>query len=176
MPDLEVIRLTPDSKNFYDRTLMLASGAVEQLEGAWQRPVRHNTRIERGALWYALMLDAQYDEALQDGDQPTLLTPPGVNTQTHYGLQAGLRTVSYGLPFTPSERSMLRPPDMLDEWKFEKAEALHRRAPDQVARWHQWLWTTRREGQRTIAEPSLDAAVLAEGCSHLAQSLAVVLR
>jgi hypothetical protein len=154
---------------------MCAARVVEKLDQAWQRPVRHNARIERAALFYALIVDQQREEAFQPINPPELLLPADIDTDTHYGLQAGLRTVEHQLPFTPPQRRALLAPDVIREYEFA-SEAVERRSPLAVATWHQWLWTTRREGRRTIAEPSAASSVLYEGCTRLAQSLNVILQ
>lgn len=168
-------RYGPNRNSFYQQLEMCAGRAAEYLHEAWQRPVRHNRRIERAALFYTMIVDEQREVAFWPINPPDLLLPEGADTETHYELQAGLRTVEHQLPFRPEQRRALLAPDVIREYEFESG-AIEKREPLAVATWHQWLWTTRREGRRTIAEPSAAASVLHEGCTRLAGSLAVILQ
>lgn len=170
MADTEMGGDPSGSENFYGLTQMLASGAANRLHQAWQRPVRHNLRIERAALWYTLMADRNHEEIRADIEQRSMTTSRAGDITSNYELLAGILTVRYILPFSLPDLGRLLVPykDAVDDFEFRTAMVCER-APEQVARWHDWLWTAR---QQQPASPSMPASVLAEGCERVAASIA----
>jgi hypothetical protein len=176
-------------RDFYDWTATCAGQTVAHLEEAWERPVRHNLKIERAALWWAHITIEQIADVFSRPDQLWMLNPQGVDAPTRYDLQASLRTIPTVMPpdglgwnhkqlvgrVSETPLGLQREMDLEFEFKGERGERARKRAPDVFREWHEWLWTRDTRGRRTRAEPSQQAAVLAEGCTRLALSLNTII-
>lgn len=167
--------LSVEAQGFYSLMNLNAGGAAFYLYQSWERPKRHNMRIERAAMWYTLMLDRDCGRALTSPDT-SLLMPPGTDVQTRYELQAGINTVRHCLPWTHSEREILRSPlnQMVEDYEFIGGEIVARE-PALADRWHQWLWMGQHGEPQTSIEALGASAVLAEGCKRLSGVLPEVL-
>jgi hypothetical protein len=174
-----------DDKNTYEWLRTYANAGTADLEDAWQRPVRHNRKIERMALWNVLET-GEHCMRIRDSERH-LIRPALGDVETRYDLEASIRTVPELLPFTESERYKLR--TMPDDPRGRNVELLrfHRAMghedgpysiehgpPELLDRWHQWLWV---KGDLSVRgeSPNPDAQVLSEGCYRLAGSLAILL-
>lgn len=162
----------PDEARYsYDRIILYGIFAGAHLYESWQRPKRHNRRIERAALWATLMLDRECGRVLDD---KALMLPPWVDLDTRYELQAGVRTVHQIIPFSTPERDALRATDMIRDYEF-RSEKVANREPALVERWHRWLWMDEHNAPQTNAEALGASAILAEGCERLRESAREVL-
>ena len=150
----------------YARIAVGAIHAAESLAAAWQRPVRHNRKIERAALFHVLELDLDCMGALES-PLAEMLLPPGVTARQRYELSAGALIVREVLPFADDQREKLRIPNMRHDWEFE-SDRLMARQPRLTERWHEWLWADAHGNpQRDVGQLGA-SAVLAEGCRRLA--------
>ena len=144
---------------------MGARSAYSHLQQAWERPVRHNLRIERAALWHSLITDLYCQQMLHSSEFGGLLDRYS-NPVDAYELTAGALAISHTLPFTDSEKEKIRstPAEMIKVFEF-RHDSTAQRAPGLFSEWHGWLWTTEVEGRRAPSNmPSLPASMLAEAC------------
>jgi hypothetical protein len=168
-------RLPEEVKHFYSLLAMDAGSAAFNLYEAWERPVRHNKKIERLALWHTVRLDEECERASSDMRLLPHLTfsPSNAMLETRYDIQAAIATVPQLVPFTGSERNRLRVPTQktFEDW----GEDMSARESELVDRWHVWLWL---ENSRT-RDPDADrgnASALALAARGLADGLRSVLR
>jgi hypothetical protein len=165
--------LSPEVYWVYTRMAGYAAETAWHLRQAWARPVRHNRRIERGALWEALLLDAECRRALAPDPLQSLLSPPTGSLDARYELQAGIRVVPHILPFTLDERQRLRPTGVRD-FRFGTEDIVNRE-PEVVERWHNWVWMdTEREPQKDVKALGA-SALLAEAGTRISDSLYEIL-
>jgi hypothetical protein len=131
-----------NARRFFSRLGYGAAGAADKLSESWKRPKRHNNKIERAALWYALTLEQECAFALASGQRRLLY--PQTSRDTRYELQAGMRIVHAVVPYTGQEKTRLHGADMSRNFLFEqRGDPAHERLVD---RWHVWLWDAREEG------------------------------
>jgi hypothetical protein len=149
----------------YNRIGRDAAGTRKGLRQSWQRPVRHNLTIERGALYSALYLDRDAVTVMADD---RLLQPSHVDVQTRHEFAAGVLLVHRLLPFSEDERARLRGPTWMldDRWVPEAVE----REPELVDRWHKWVWTD-EHGIVQRAASTGASGVLAIACGQLVTTL-----
>lgn len=157
----------------YERMWMGASQTVRHLNEAFKRPVRHNDRIERAALWCSLMLDKECARALRVSHRE-YLGPGGVGAVTRYELEGAIHVVHASLAFEDAEREMLRATNMLGDYEFASDDLWHRE-PALLDRWHGWLWLDGTHGRNAITDDHGSASVLAEGCNRLARVLPAII-
>jgi hypothetical protein len=148
-----------------------AGGSAQYLYESWQRPVRHNKKLERLALWHTVNLELECESALSFDTSPPLVPftddvgPPEVR----YDVETAIRLMPRLFPFfMSSDLARLRalPDRSFDDW----GEAMAEREPELVASWHAWLWPD--------DYPPGDhgrASELAVAASRLADGLKVVL-
>jgi hypothetical protein len=159
------LSLPQDIYHVYTRMEFFAWGAAKDLYESWQRPKRHNKRIERSALWHAVLLDKDCGQALEP-DRKAVLLPPSTAVETRYELQAAVRTVHTTLPFIPLEREVLRREfDETGNTGFADEDAIRRTTL--FERWHEWLWMDEQRAPITSVEALGASAILAEGCARL---------
>jgi hypothetical protein len=149
-----------------------ATMAGWHLGEAWKRPVRHNKRIERTALWYALEVDKDYAEVLSMPKPFSLLRDlrPEAEVEERYEVQAAMHTIHHHLPFTAEERNVLHRAQSMSHDSFE-GESVAARGPALVQRWHSWVWEDERQVPQTSVEALGASAIVAEGYFRLTQSL-----
>lgn len=161
----------------YSRMRSVAYFAVGHLSEAWKRPVRHNRRIERAALWYALDIADDCERLLDPADRGRYLRPTTGDAEARYDAEAAIRTIPNVLPFTSREREMLGANrDVRNNFQFE--HGIGDAALGQLAlaeRWHDWLWTPPESPLERRASPGSDAEVLAMACTRLTIALGEVL-
>jgi len=145
--------------------------AAEQLMAVSKRPVRHNRKIERGALWHILSLDEDCTTILdQSSALGELVRPTTGPIESRYEAEAAMRTIPQLVPFVPQESKLLRASHNLDNFRFE--HGIGDVARGQLAlfeRWHEWLWTmdgSQREQRRSPESKSLEI-----GCVQLSVAL-----
>jgi hypothetical protein len=150
-----------------------ATGTAWHLSQAWARPVRHNKRIERGALWEALLLDAECRQALAPDPLQSLLSPPIGSLDARYELQAGIRVVTNIMPFTLDERRRLCPTGVQD-YQF-KTEDVTNREPEVLERWHNWIWIDTEQETQNNVKALCASALLADASTRMSDSLYEIL-
>lgn len=159
--------LDRESDNFFARLQFEASGTVKYARESWQRPKRHNRRLERAALWYALGLDADCEEALQPY-RSELLLPVGTDVSNRYEIQAAVRSIHGVFPYSPVTRDLLRKGSSGNP-HFEVEDAIAR--PECFDRWHSWLWMDGHDNPQSSIEALGASAILAEACARLSNVL-----
>jgi hypothetical protein len=155
--------LSEDDYHFYSRLEFDAAGVVRSLFESRKRVHRHNARIERAALWYALALDEECAYAL-DPTNGRILAPPSADMGTRYELQAGMRVVRAVIPFTQIERSLLGSPGMHSNFRFENRDAIQEQ--NLFNRWHEWLWTRDEDVARPPSATG-ESMILGEASARL---------
>ncbi len=169
---LDHIPLPPEGYPIYARLFTAATGTAEHLREAWKRPVRHNRRIERAALWYALNVDRSYAELLAVPSPLALLRDllPEAEVEERYEVEAATHAVHRHLPFTRQERYALQQAQSMSNFQFE-TEGITAREPALVEQWHRWVWEDERRVPQTGVEALGASAIVAEGCFRLNQQL-----
>jgi hypothetical protein len=162
--DVQTRGLTIDAYHCYSHMQFHAGSATEYFCESRKRPVRHNRRIERVALWHAVLLDEDCKKALEPAHS-ALLLPPLCDVETRYALQAGIRIVHGTLPFTTAERGTLAQEAKTGNVEFSDGNNIS--APDLISRWHDWLWRDDMNRPGASLEALGASAVLAEGCVQL---------
>lgn len=161
----------------YTRMQTFAEQVVIQLGNAWKRPVRHNRRLERAALWYTLYVADDCNRLLDPNDRRQYLRPRTGEAKHRYEAEAAIRTIPDVLPFTRQERQALNGnKDRRNNLEFEHgigATALGQTAL--VERWHDWLWTSPDGGSERRASPGSDAEVFSVACVRLSNALGEIL-
>ena len=165
--------LSPEAYWVYTSMAVHAAGTAWHLRQAWARPVRHNRRIERGALWEALLLDAECRRALAPDPLQSLLSPPTGSLDARYDLQAGIRMIPNLMPFTLDERQRLRPTGVHD-FRFQTDDIVNRE-PEVVERWHNWVWIDTEREPQASARALGASALLAEAGTRISESLRAIL-
>jgi hypothetical protein len=166
--------LPPPAQQFLARMQMEARGSTSGLAESWKRPVRHNLKLERLALWHAVRLEASCENALDDECGPSVLplSPSAAAPESRYEVEAAVRMVPQLMPFTHCDLDRLRAPIgvYFEKWGDEMAD----REPQLVARWHRWLWA---ESSSELYEPEnyADAALLGCAAHRLAEGLETLL-
>ena len=163
------MKVTPEERTPYVSLESCSSSARASLRAAWMRPVRHNRRIERNALW-AVVQTAIVAKRLQQRQDLRLLCAADEPADV-YELRAGLQTVPALTPYSDDELKCLfqadRGRDILFEHglEFDGLAGIADREPILAERWHTWLW--HREPGRTRDTPSYESQILQEGCRRL---------
>ncbi len=159
--------LTRDQRDFFDFMHLGATGTHRTLGESWARPVRHNRKIERSALWYALLVVEKCTQA-DEPHQLYLDDRTKLATVAQYELRAAVRTIPRLVPYGVLNHRALQGVGF--DYEFQ-SEQIVRDQPELVEEWHQWLW----QPGEARAEPSRRALLLAEGCQRLGESLGVLL-
>jgi hypothetical protein len=161
----------------YIRVRSSAYFTVEHLQDAWKRPVHHNQRIEREALWYALNIANDCEWVLDSSERHRYVRPTTDDVVVRYDAEAAIRTIPSVLPFTRQERHVLTAnQDKRANFLFE--HGIGDSALGQLAlaeRWHDWLWTPPASPSERRASPGADAEMLALACTLLTNALGEVL-
>jgi hypothetical protein len=171
--------LTLEDWQSYRRMYRDANTAHRYLETSRRYGVDERRTLERMALWQGVLVDQACAQALEPGHF-LLLWPPGVSTETRYGLQAAIRTVHAMMPFTQDERQSLVEPI---ETVLGQAPTTNRNEvdvtvddPELLERWHAWLRTDEfglvQHSRGIAVGPS---TVLEEGYKVLAAHLDYIL-
>jgi hypothetical protein len=169
----EQLPAPPPGYHLYSRLWTGAAGTYNGLNEAWKRPKRHNRRVERAALWYALELGENCAEVAATPEAWSLLRDlsPEADVEERYEVQAAVHAIRHNLPFTPQEREALNETrSVRSDFLFE-SDRIGAREPALVEEWHRWVWANERQRPRTRKEALGASAILAEGCSRLTQSL-----
>lgn len=156
----------PSVEMFWEESRGYAAGAAWSLQESWKRPVRHNRRLERLALWYTVKLDENCAMAVNPDARVFPLTATAFDPEARYEVTAALREIPRLVPFALG-RDRLRQPIgyQLETWGKEMAV----REPSLVDDWREWLWTSPRAP--VDPEDHGDASVLAIACSRFAEVL-----
>jgi hypothetical protein len=163
-----------DGISVYLRMQWDATEAVTKFTEASKRPVRHNQRIERAALWHVLSLDEDCARILDPAGWPHLVRPKTGVTRSRYEAEAAIRTIPELVPFTPQESDTLRYNQHLHNFQFE--HGIGDVARGQLAlceRWHEWLWTAGSSARAQVRNP--ESKVLEVGCARLSVALGDVI-
>jgi hypothetical protein len=157
--------LSPDVQSFWQLSRSYAAGVSWSLDESWKRPVRHNRKLERLALWYTVSLDKNLEYALDAGSRVFPLSV-AFDPDARYEITAAVHEIPRLVPFA-AERSNLRQPigSHFDAW----GEEISDREPQLVGRWHEWVWET--SGTAADTQDHGDASVLAVACTRLAEVL-----
>lgn len=170
--------LSPEDWKNYREMRRGAKQAHRYLEASRRTDGDERRTLERVALWHAVIAERACAEALEPGHF-LQLWPPGVSVETRYGLQAAMRMVTGLLPFTTEERQRLAEPlkelFLNPPWEVESGD-LADHEPEQVERWHNWLWTDEFGLPHTHVELLGPSAVLDESYKELATHLHEILK
>lgn len=151
-----------------------AGSAADHLYDAWKRPVRHNRRIERAALHFALNI-ANYCERVST-NRPEHVRPKIGNMDARYDAEAGIRTIPTILPFTVEERRLLTANQHPHNPRFEHGIGDVALGQLELAeQWHDWLWTPPTNPLERRALPGAEAELLALACTRLTHALGQVM-
>jgi hypothetical protein len=166
----------PRGYHLYSRMATNAAGAAYHLRESWERPKRHNKRIERAALWYVLAVGVDCDDAVTTVPGALLLRElrPEARVEERYEIQAAIHAVRYCLPFGPGTRDVLNQARTMDDFLFE-SDQITDREPALVEQWHNWVWADEHHAPQTSVHALGASAILAEGCLRLSQYLPTVL-
>jgi hypothetical protein len=154
--------------------------AWEQFEEVSKRPVRHNRRIERAALWHILRLDRECVQVLDSYGRPDpdLVRPKTGDVVSRYETEAAILTVPNLLPFSRSESTTLQSCNLrnvrdLSNFQFEHGIGDTTRGQLELCeRWHDWLWT---DGLGRAQDRSIESKVLETACARLSVALFAVI-
>jgi hypothetical protein len=167
-------RLPIRVEHFWAQMLFAAEGAARNLQESWKRPVRHNKKLERLALWHTVNLELDCENALSlDASPPVLpLSASDGPPEVRYDVDAAIRLVPRLIPFTDFDRARLRalPDRSFDDW----GEAMAEREPGLIAGWHRWLWAN-SPNEPYLAGDYGKASELAVAASQLANGVNVIL-
>lgn len=145
--------------------------AAKQLMAASKRPVRHNRKIERGALWHILSLDEDCTTILDPSSALSELVRPTTGSiESRYEAEAAMRTIPQLVPFAPQESKLLRTSHNLDNFRFEYG--IGDVTLGQLAlfeHWHDWLWVA--DGSEPTQSRSPESRMLEASCSRLSIAL-----
>jgi hypothetical protein len=130
--------------------------------------VRHNLKIERAALWYAVRLAVDCATVASADEVGELVGSP----PARYDTKAAVQTIPTLMPFASHERDALARETRENKpfYNFEWEYAITHSVVDGSAlfdRWHDWLWTPDRQSR----DPNPVALELAEGCKRLSIAL-----
>lgn len=161
-------------EHFWAQMLFAAEGSAHNLRESWKRPVRHNKKLERLALWHTVNLELDCESALRfDASPPVLpLKPSDGSPEVRYEVEAAIQMVPRLIPFMDFDRARLRalPDRSFEDW----GEAMAEREPGLVAKWHCWLWAdSPREPYPTGDHGK--ASELAVAASQLSNGVNVIL-
>jgi hypothetical protein len=161
-------------EHFWAQMHFAARGAAFNLYESWERPVRHNKKLERLALWHTVNLELDCESALRfDASPPVLpLKPADGAPEVRYEVEAAIQIVPRLLPFTDFDRPRLRalPDRSFDDW----GKAMAEREPDLVASWHRWLWANNPREPYPAGDHG-KASELAVAASQLANGVNAIL-
>lgn len=161
----------------YQSLRATAGFTIQHLTEAWQRPVRHDRRIERAALWSALGVTTNCGEIISaDGWFEHVRRATGDAT-ARYDVETAIRTLPTILPYTASERALLNrnkktTPRNLQFYHGIGDTALGQ--DDLLERWYEWIWSPPEIPSSRRASPSPAAEVLVAGCNSLAGALGAI--
>ena len=161
--------LSQDAYDFYSHVQAQATSTAKLIYDSWQRPKRHNLRVERTALWHALDLDQSCAWVLEPGNTQILIPPLG-NVETCYDIQAGVRSVHATFPLSAEEREELstKPEEQKNQWLEGEAPVDASRL---LERWHAWLWNDSHGGQRSHIEALGASAIFVEASARLSRTI-----
>jgi hypothetical protein len=166
--------LPPETINHYALMQMAADVARDNIRAAWRRPVRPNLRLERAALWGAILLHSECKKAM-DPQNADLLLPTGHRADLQYQLQTAVRSAKDLVPFSDAECNEIAgyaDSAIRDDYQFA-SDTITARRPDEVARWHDWLWAGDYD-RPTRTMVAGGSAVYVTACVMLSQSVATV--
>jgi hypothetical protein len=167
-PDPERPRSTFQSVQFQ------ATEALIQFKEVSKRPVRHNRRIERAALWHVLRLNRECVQVLDSYGRPDLVRPKTGDVVSRYEAEAAIRTVPSLLPFSRSETTIMQKCNLgngrdLSNYQFEYGIGDTTRGQLGLCeRWHDWLWT---DGSGRAQDRSIESQVMEIACARLSVAL-----
>jgi hypothetical protein len=174
----KVDRYLPDSPvgmGVYQRLQFNAGEAAAQLAQAAERPVRHNRRIERAALWHLLSVEGDCHRILDPAAWPALVRPKTGGASRRYDVESAIRTIPTAMPFTQQEGDTLRANMQFENFQFE--HGIGDVACGQLAlceRWHDWLWSDEGALGR-VQSRSRESEVLEIGCARLSEAVRYVM-
>lgn len=147
-----------------------AKNTADRMDESWQRPVRHNPKLERSALWHAIALEGQCRRAVGDEFIPTIfpLRQESADAEVRYEVEAATRTIPSLIPFASSELAQLR-----EAGAGAYPETMAIREPELAAEWHRWLWEG-GSGHKPDADQG-EAAMLGIATRRLADGLHQIL-
>jgi hypothetical protein len=160
--------LTYEAVSWVGSIYSCAGSALHDMEASWDRPVRHNKRLELSALRDALSLEVACTYALEsDATAAAPLLPPDTEAETAYRWLSGLLAVDrLVVPHGRWERNALRNHSFRAD-STAWGERVTEQYPELVAEWHNWLWLD-LAGQPVRTREALGAsAVLAAACGDL---------
>ncbi|MGE5281079.1 MAG: hypothetical protein ACM3N0_01925 [Chloroflexota bacterium] len=167
-------RLPPQVEQFLGAMEIVARGTAANLQESWRRPVRHNKKIERLALWHTVMLGETCERAIDPEHHSLVVTlsPTQAEPETRYEIQAAARMIPGLVPFSRLDQAKLRADTgkYFDKWGEDMAV----REPVLVANWHSWLWSNDPIAPYPDNEHGR-ASLLAIAASRLADNLHAVL-
>jgi hypothetical protein len=149
--------------------LFAAEGAATTLRESWKRPVRHNKKIERLALWHTVSLEHQCEQAQEPDSVIRLpLQPNDCGPEARYEIESAVRMIPRVVPYLDLDLHRLRADtgETSEDWGEDMAE----RNPSLVARWHRWLWANDPHQPYAEGEHG-QASVLAVAASRLAANI-----
>jgi hypothetical protein len=160
-----------DEWTVFDLLESNAAGAVEQMNNAWHRPVRHNRKIERLALTRTVNTEKYCRHIVATNAKESFVTPPLPDPAKRYDIEAAIRTIPDLIPFTWRECELIRGTKK-DEAGYYGGidDDPSNERPELLSRWHEWLWTPKSPGERA-AVPNPEAEVLAIGYACLAEGM-----
>jgi hypothetical protein len=158
----------------YMRMQWNAAEATGHLASASKRPVRHNRRIERAALWYVLSLDDDCARIVDPiGPWHKLVRPKTGEIESRYEAEAAIRTIPHLVPFSPWESKKLRASQNLSNFQFEHYVGdIACEYSLLFERWHDWLWAASSSDHVTTQSP--ESSELKLSCAQLSAALANV--
>jgi hypothetical protein len=166
-----LVPLPTKAFDLYSRMGMHAADVANSLHASWQRPRRHNRRIERKVLWHVLDLGVTCDEAVTiPGTALLRELRPEAGTEERYEVGAAIHTVRHHMPFTPGEREMLQVVKTMDDFHF-MSDGIKGLEPALVERWHLWVWANEQQRPQTNVRALGASAMLAEACYRLSELL-----
>jgi len=155
----------------YDRLTFAGGHGAHNIREAWHRPVRPNPRIERAALWCALILRRECNEVL-DFRSAASLIPADQGARVQYDFQAAIRSLPALLPFSDAEcRALGGDGEELlhDDYEFRAGDVATDHAAE-IAVWHEWLWAGSYDRQNQVMTSGCSAAYV-ESCDRLIQTI-----
>jgi hypothetical protein len=156
----------------WEKVYFAASGVREGLAEAWKRPVRHNEKIERLALWHTVTLTQLCQDAMTvDGPIRLPLRIGDCAPKSRYEIEAAIRMVPSLVPFLDDDLRLLRADTgfAFEAW----GEDMAKREPNLVREWHGWLWRGDRAWYQEVEHG--DVSVLFIAASRLVENVAAVL-
>jgi hypothetical protein len=151
-----------------------ADETVRFLDKSWQRPVRHNRKIERIALRSASHLVGICERAIDPEHQPHVLpiSPHDAPPAVRYEFETAIRAVPQNFPLTVTEAGLLnRPPTGTNNEWLSRVETPHELL---LERWHTWLWPE-EAGHDLPQGDHGEASLLSVAASRIAEHAPTIL-